>query len=166
MINTNLLPVYIAPFGIHQKPILEVLIITKDQKRRILLVDQKEAKYWRKMLAKERQKNEVYDPAVQLSLYDITLGAVVASGKIGHNEQLLHNDPIFQRSIAMLKFLNGDLHYNDKQAKALANWIQKCGPEKMQTAFLELYHDHQIGNFHGSTIETLLSKKQPSPTSV
>ncbi|MCE5293246.1 MAG: hypothetical protein LLF94_01360 [Chlamydiales bacterium] len=166
LINTNLLPLYIPPFGTHQKPIFEVLIITKDAQRKILLLDQKEAKYWRKMLAKERQKHEVYDPTVQLSLYDITLGAVVAAGKTGHNEVLLNNDPIFQRSIAMLKFLNGDLHYNDKQAKALGNWIQKCGPENMHTAFLELFHDHQIGTFSGSHIETLLAKKQPLPTLV
>ena len=106
--------------------------------RKLLLLDQQEAQYWREALAKERQKEEVFDSSVQLGLYDVTLGAIVSSGKSPLDENALHADALFLRSITILKFLNANVHYTEQERKILSRWLQKCGHEATKAAFSKL----------------------------
>ncbi len=147
-------------FGPFQKPIFEILIVKKGDEQKLILLDQKEANYWRNLLENERQKDEVFDPTVQIALYDVALGAVVSSGKTPMNKL----DMLFQRLLVMLKFLNGTVHYSESERTLISRWIEKCGLKKMKSAFMDLYELHKTDPFEASdidiTFKTIAQKNQ------
>jgi len=141
-----------APFGPCQLPVFEVLVIQEEGRTKIVMLHPWEIDYWRKKL-REARASEASAP-FKSALFDITSGVAVAYGK---NRPDLESR-LFKRLIAQVKFLNADVSYPKSYRKLLENWLRFKGPgvKKMRRAFLSLYNDHKIQEFHGSDLEKAL----------
>ena len=68
--------------------------------------------------------------------------------------------PGFQRMLTQVKFLNGDLKYNEMQQDILRQWISEQGPKKMGNLFQEIIRckDRTLPNYKLSSIYRILSE--------
>ena len=149
---------YVDPYSQYQKPTFEALIIQEEKngkkERKILLLDQEEADYWRNKLREEKKEEKIPNPHVKIGLYDLVSQTLVISGKNPlTNNELKH--PLFEKIQLQLHFLSARVSYTKDEQKILLPWIQKNNPNKMKAAFLNIHEHHGISPFAGSDLEDL-----------
>ncbi len=148
----------VEPFSKYQKPLFEVLVIEKGSKKQILLLDQKEAGYWREKLREDRLSQ---NSLVKFALYDIQNRSIVAMGKNAFSEDELEKDPFLQSAVAQLCFLNGQVKYENDQREILSLWIKKCGSRSMEALFKRFHSYRGIEEYEDSDIEEVFLAFRP-----
>ena len=145
----------IEPFGKSQIPLFEAVVIKKnDHPTQLILVDQKEAAYWRKKLEEDRAGAYERDPNVKIGLYDISLGGLVAEGHRKFDEDEIKKEFLFRRAVVQLKFLRGDVKYDKEQAKLITPWLRT---ELSMMKFFESVHQNHARNcYQGSDLEKIV----------
>lgn len=148
----------VEPFGQEQIPLQEALVVKdrrdgKSGRVKIILVDAKEAAYWRRKLKRDRKSANDDESDVSIGLYDIGTRSLVAEGRRKFDADELNRDRMFQRSIIQLKFLRGDVLYAADQRDRLKAWM-KASPKMMP--FFEGVHKHHCRNkLCGSDLERI-----------
>lgn len=137
-----------TPFTEQQKPIQEVLIVEEN----VLLIDQVEARFWREQLAKDR--NSTQPSRVKIALFDVTLNAVVSTGK----NRLTELSEETRSHLARLKFLKGAVSYEEKELRILEKWLKDTGPEKMKDLFTEINERFGQRALLGSNLDVLFEE--------
>lgn len=124
---------FIKPLGTYQKPVDEILVIKNKVtgKIELLLLDHHDATFFKQALVTDRQNTNEHKE-LQLALYDIRLGIVQQGQEEIHG---LEENVDFQRMLVQIKFLNGEVNYNQTQQGILRDWIQMHGPKMMQELF-------------------------------
>ncbi|MDX8430774.1 MAG: DUF3638 domain-containing protein [Candidatus Algichlamydia australiensis] len=160
----------IEPLGSYQVPPQEALVIKKNGKTRLLLLDQNEAKFWRRKLQEDRENRHERDKEVKICLLDISTQMVGAQGKNTFTKEELQKVDL-QRAIVQAKFMRGDVHYSDEELKRLALWLKKETKPKMDF-FHYVHRLHKRNSYGGSPLQTLVleieqekdtAKKVPLP---
>jgi hypothetical protein len=125
----------VSPFGPFQKPSFEVLVVQNDHERTIILVDQKEADFFRDKLREDRLSKDT--SPIKIGLYDIKNRTFAATGKNGFKDEELGS--AFYRDITKLCFLDGQVTYTDEEQKDLVSWLSHEDPFALQKAFDEIH---------------------------
>ncbi|GAB5411703.1 MAG: hypothetical protein ChlgKO_08170 [Chlamydiales bacterium] len=145
----------VEPFGPNQVPLLEMLVIIQPEKLPLLLLlDQKEAHYWRKKLKQNRAELEEKNPGVKIGIVDITTKFVVAEGKTPLEKKDL-SSPLFIRALTQIKFLRGDVLYNEKEQEILKLWLGK-NLDKLMDYFHIVHSHHALNHYGGSPLERIV----------
>ena len=114
------------PFGIDQKPIKEVLLILGEG-RQVLIIDEKEADFWRKRLQRLREEFESQGPNqtaphVKIALLDVTTGIIAATGPNKLSEEELQT-PDFREILVQLKVMSGQLSFTTNDREIIRQWV-------------------------------------------
>jgi hypothetical protein len=147
-------------FGKYQKPVYHMLIIKEKGQMKTMLIDQREAEFFRNKLHLDKASDkDSEERSRKVALYDIRNG-VVAEGKNGFADGELEKDPQFIKLLSQIKFFNGDVDYNQGQINALSTWIKKQGVKKMQSNFEEIlaYHTDSRTKYRTSIIGHLFKR--------
>lgn len=151
----------IEPFGPHQIPLLEALLILEKGKGcRLLLLTQKEAAWWRTRLKKEREE---ITTEIKYGLIDITTGAIVAQGHAPFSSKDLKRSDL-KRMLTQLKFLRGDVGYDSEEIEWLKSWIQPKRYELHQY-FEQVHKLHGVAPYESSDIHRLFLELEHSDES-
>jgi hypothetical protein len=153
----------IEPFGPGQIPILEALLIKKgEESPLILLIDQKEASYWRKKLQEDREGKHERDPTVSLALFDLSTRILAAEGYLSFPSEALVK-PLFKRALMQILFLRGDVAFDEDLQDMLKAWI---GPHVDQFASYARYisSHHGVSPFQDSQLEAILLELEQKKT--
>ena len=148
-------------FGPYQIPVFEVLVIKKrEEEPSFVIINQKEADYWRKKLEEDRQGKHESDPSVKIGLYDptVTKSSMVVQGKNEFSEKELA-ETSFRRIVVQLKFLRGDVNYEEEEREILKRWLKKS-PKSMDF-FHEVHQYHATAPIEGSSLSKILIEIDP-----
>jgi len=145
----------IAPFGPGHIPILQALLIKKgDEPIKIVLLDQKEARYWEEKLQEDQERpfrrEDEIDLTVRFALYDLGTRIVREEGFGGFPLKELK-----QRTLAQLLFLSGRVSFDPDLQIPLKNWLKRDIPA---FAAYAKYISKTRGRepLEGSPLETIL----------
>lgn len=145
----------IRPFGTGQIPLQEALVVRSPDSPlpKIILIDQREAEYWRRKLKEDRDGKHRSDPHVKIGIYDIGMRALVAEGRNRFEADELRRCGLFQRAIVQLKILRGDVRYARDQEDLLRAYM-RANPRVMPY-FKRVYAKHGKRPFEGSVLERI-----------
>ena len=142
----------IEPFGSHQIPIFEVLVIQEEGKQpKLLLLDQKEAAHWRGYLRSDFFDK---DSTIKMGIVDITSQMIVSCGHEILTKEDLEGDTI-QNALTQLKFLRGDVDYDEQQREFLMKWLVSQRSE-MESYFKNVHSHHRLKNYEGSVLHEVM----------
>ncbi len=148
----------VEPFGPRQKPIFEFLVVQEGFVQKILLIDQKEADFWRRKLKEDREKGVPEREGVKLALVDNISGAIVATG---HNEMTERNidTHVINRARAILKLASGYTNFSDAELEILEAWMTHRGVDPVMNFFEPTaYRMHKKEDFDRSNLQALFFK--------
>ncbi len=145
----------VEPFGSFQKPLEEVVVIKETGKPlTILIVDHREAEYFREKLREDRQQLAT-NPTIKVGLYSVKSRTFLATGKNAFLDEEL--DEAFSEKINALCFLDGQVTYWPKEQQALTRWISQ-NPALFKKA-LSLRHDlRDRTDLAGSDLEWIFAE--------
>ena len=95
------------------------------------------------------------DLSVKLGIYDISTGILVAEGYNPFAKNELTNDFCFKRAIVQVKFLRGDVIFDEEQCKILKPWLRSL-PQSFIRYFQFVYKNHAKSPFETSKLEEVL----------
>jgi hypothetical protein len=147
----------VEPFGPRQKPIFEFLVVQKGPVQKLLLIDQKEADFWRRKLKEDREKG-IHEEEVKLALVDNISGAIVATG---HNEMTESsiNTHVINQARAILKLASGYTNFSDAELEILEAWMNREGVDPVMNFFEPTaYRMHKKEDFDRSNLQALFFK--------
>jgi hypothetical protein len=147
----------VEPFGPRQKPIFEFLVVQEGPVQKLLLIDQKEADFWRRKLKEDREKG-IHEEGVKLALVDNISGAIVATG---HNEMTERNidTHVINRARAILKLASGYTNFSDAELEILEAWMTHRGVDPVMNFFEPTaYRMHKKEDLDRSNLQALFFK--------
>ena len=159
------------PFGGHQKPILEVLLLQRAEEQKVIIIDQSEAELWRVKLKKAREESKTQGSIfqaneVKIALLDVATGIIAATGPNPINEDEL-NRPLLKEILVQLKVISGQMSYTTEERERLKNWASKQNPSALLSFLHEiiLKKEHFKESFDGSDLQKILLSllSKPSP---
>ncbi len=157
----------VEPFGPRQKPIFEFLIVQKGSMQTIILIDQKEAEFWRRKLKEERVgkrngalfQHDVDDnPDVKFALVDNISGVIMATGRNKMTDANVNTDDVKQAR-AILKLASGYTNFSNAELKILETWMKCEGVDRVIDFFEPTaYREHKKEDFDRSNLQALFFK--------
>ena len=148
----------VEPFARRQKPIFEFLVVQDGHVQKIILIDQKEAEFWRNKLKEDRDNGAFEDGRVKLALVDNISGAIVATGrnKMTHKNIDTH---VINQARAILKLASGYTNFSDSELKILEAWMNRKGVDHVMNFFEPTaYREHKKEDFDRSNLQALFFK--------
>lgn len=126
------------PFQPDSKDVREVLLMQnkQDQNWQLVLIDKEEAKYFRNLLAQDKEENKKVKRELRICLYHPITG-MVQQGAEAISENEIQNDPQVLRLIAQAKFYNGESSYSPAEQRELIKWINENDPEQLKQIFID-----------------------------
>lgn len=149
----------IEPFGSYQISPHDLLLVKREgekEKVQMILIDQKEAKYFREQIHKQRFADRERVIKGKVAIYTLGLHGLSTDGTTPFDQKEFEG-LAFQRAITQLRFLRGDSDFDQQESDLLKLWA-----ESNKHAFLALNslirsHDRrQLIHYHGSSLEELV----------
>lgn len=148
--TVNMMPVYISksffgffdkqppyePFGKYEDVTSNVLVIEDKHTGHLqmVLADQEDAGQFRNLLQKDLKDPSQANREMRVCLYNLA-SEIAFQGSDSFEVDKLKADPNFVKLSAQAKFYRGFLSYSEAEQKALAEWIQSKGVDKMRAFF-------------------------------
>ncbi len=162
--TNNFVPTYVPMLeasvsvgSLYQRELFELLVHFSEQKDGIQIeavgcLSEKDAKALREQFDKSKtgkQKTNAF-------IYDTVNRTIVAGHEVDLN--LLRKNPDMQKLVALCRFLNGDLNYQEDHLRGLKSWVSQSDISKIKRAFLHIHKERNTKSIIGTDIDYLLKE--------